>query len=323
MPHRAAPSFQKLGVARVVHLRLVDVVGRAQLAQLVGVLPKARRQTGQVRGADGGSLRVLRSMKRRAKHIALELHEEVVFRRAAVDVELGELHARVGFHRHHQVMHLIGKRFERSANEMGAGRSAREPNDRATGIGIPVRGAKASEGGHDVDALRAIDAAGDLAGVGHVVDKAHLVAQPLQKSTRHKHASLERIFRTLCIRRTCGNGSDQTVFRLARLVSRVHQKEAARAVGVFRLAGRKTALPEQRRLLVARDTADGHAGEDGGISRHAEVARRGAYLGKHRSGDVEQVKQPRVPFHVVDVEEHGAARVGDVGSVHLALRERP
>ena len=259
----------------------------------------------------------------------MELHEEVVFRRAAVDVELGELHARVGFHRYHQVMHLISERFERSADEMGAGRAARETDDRAARLGVPIGGAEAGEGGHDIDALRAIDAAGDLAGVGHVVDKAHLVAQPLQKRAaareagRHKHASLERVFRTLCIRRTCGNGSDQAVFRLARLVSRVHQKEAARAVGVFRLAGRKTALPEQRRLLVARDTADGHAGEDGGISCHAEVARRGAYLGKHRSGDVEQVKQPRVPFHVVDVEEHGAARVGDVGGVHLALRERP
>ena len=93
MPHRAPPSFQKLGMACVVHLRLVDVVGRAQPALLVGALPKARRQTGQIRGADGSGLRVLRTMKRRAKHIALELHEEVVFRRAAVDVELGELHA--------------------------------------------------------------------------------------------------------------------------------------------------------------------------------------------------------------------------------------
>ena len=119
-------------------------------------------------------------------------------------------------------MHLVSERFERRTNEMGAGRSAREANDRAARLGIPVRGAKASKGGHDVDALRAIDAAGNLAGVGHVVDKAHLVAQPLQKSTRHKHASLERIFRSLCIRRACGNGGDQAVFRLARLVSRVH-----------------------------------------------------------------------------------------------------
>ena len=220
-------------------------------------------------------------------------------------------------------MHLVSERFERRADEMGAGRAAREADDRAARVGIPVRGAKAGEGGHDVDALRAIDAAGNLAGVGHVVDKAHLVAQPLQKSTRHKHASLERILRSLCTGRARGNGGDQAVFRLARLVPRVHKKEAARAVGVLRLAGRKAALPEQRRLLVACDAADGHAGEDGRISRHAEVARRGAHLGKHRGGDVEEVEQPRVPFHVVDVKEHGAACVGDVGGVHLALRERP
>ena len=170
-------------------------------------------------------------------------------------------------------MHLISERFERRADEMGAGRAAREADDRAARVGIPIRGAKAGEGGHDVDSFRAIDAAGNLAGVGHVVDKAHLVAQPLQKRARHKHASFERIFRSLCIRRARGNGGDQAVFRLARLVPRVHKKKAARAVGILRLAGRKAALPEQRRLLVTRNTADGHAGENGGVSRHAEVAR--------------------------------------------------
>lgn len=54
-----------------------------------------------------------------------------------------------------------------------------------------------------------------------------------------------------------------------------------------------------------------------------KAARRRAHLGQHGRGNAEQLAQPRVPCARMDVEEHGAACVGGVGCVDLALGKVP
>ena len=48
-----------------------------------------------------------------------------------------------------------------------------------------------------------------------------------------------------------------------------------------------------------------------------------ANLGQHVHGHAEQLAQPRIPAHIVDVEQHGAAGIRDVGCMHATARERP
>src|SRR5690606_19736153 len=57
---------------------------------LVLALPHAGRQAGQARGAEGRGLDDLGPRDGHAEDVALELHEQVVGRRAAVDLEHGE-----------------------------------------------------------------------------------------------------------------------------------------------------------------------------------------------------------------------------------------
>ena len=81
--------------------------------------------------------------------VGLELHEQVVRRRAAVDAQFRERHAGVALHRVDHVGGLKGDRFERGAREVRARRAAREPDDRAARVRIPVRRAEPGERGHE------------------------------------------------------------------------------------------------------------------------------------------------------------------------------
>ena len=107
------------------------------------------------------------------------------------------------------------------------------------------------------------------------------------------------------------------------LAAGVHQKEAARAVGVLHLTGLEAALAEQSALLVARGAGDRDLTAvelKGAVAVHIA---RGLDLRQHARGDVEQLKQFGIPAQVVDVVEHRAAGVGLVGDVDVAVRQLP
>ncbi len=78
------------------------------------------------------------------------------------------------------------------------------------------------------------------------------------------------------------NGRDKAVAADAGRLARVHEQEAARAVGILGLAGGEAALTEQRGLLVARRARDGnfHALDVAG----AEVALLGRTSGSMQRG---------------------------------------
>ena len=125
------------------------------------------------------------------------------------------------------------------------------------------------------------------------------------------------------IGRTGGDGGDEAVVGGAGLGTRVQQQEAARAVGVLCLAGLEAALAEQRRLLVAGHARDGNARRHARVAGLAKAPRRAPDLGHHAGRNAKQVEQPRVPAAFVDVVEHGAACVGDVGGMHEPAGEHP
>ena len=134
--------------------------------------------------------------------------------------------------------------------------AARQPDQAAARIHIPVRRAEAGERRNKVNAARVRHLACVVFRVAAVCEKAHLVTQPLDDRPADEYAALERI---LCFAADPdADRGQQAVFAFARLRSRVHEQEAAGAVGVFRIARVKAGLAEQRRLLVTCNACDRH-----------------------------------------------------------------
>ena len=120
-----------------------------------------------------------------------------------------------------------------------------------------------------------------------------------------------------------GRGGQQAVGRGLELGAGVHQHEAARAVGAFGHAGLEAGLAEQGALLVA-----GHAANGDFAAQHlgaglAKVGGRWQHLGQQAARNVQRGQQFIVPLIGVDVEQHGAAGIADVGGVAPALGQLP
>ena len=138
-------------------------------------------------------------------------------------------------------------------------RAPRDADNTAARIHIPVRRAKAGEGGHKVDPARIAHALCQRIALVRGRDDLQLVAQPLNGRTRVENAALDRVGRFAAD--VPAHGRHQSRARAHRRIADIHQRETARAVGVFGLSARKAALTEERRLLVARCAADRHARE--------------------------------------------------------------
>ena len=103
----------------------------------------------------------------------------------------------------------------------------------------------------------------------------------------------------------------------------MHQREGAGAVGRFDHAGPKAALADQRRLLVAGDPGDRDRRAEQLGCRLAEIGGGVASLGQQRPRNVEPGEQLRIPFEAVQVEQHRARCVGDVGLVPRTAGQPP
>ncbi len=100
---------------------------------------------------------------------------------------------------------------------------------------------------------------------------------------------------------------------------RIHQQEAARAVGVLGFAGFEAGLANQRCLLIAQNS--GNRDSLRGADFHCPVsfaARADAW--QHRFRNAECIQQLLVPGKRVEIHELGAAGIGDVGDVKSAVR---
>ncbi len=128
--------------------------------QFVGRAPDPARQSGQVGRAQRRGLDDFRANHRYAQQIGLELHQQVVGAGAAIDSQFGHAGHRVAAHRVEQRGALEGDRLERGPRDVGDGRAAGQPEDRAFRLGPPIGRAQPGEGRHHDRAARVGHAGG-------------------------------------------------------------------------------------------------------------------------------------------------------------------
>ena len=137
------------------------------------------------------------------------------------------------------------------------GRAARDADDGAARVRIPVRRAEAGERRHEVHAAVVGDAAPRAARSSAAVrirprpSRSHCTTAPPMNTLPSSAYSV----RAADLPR---DGRDQLVPRERRRRADVLQQEAAGAVGVLRHARLTAHLAEQRRLLIAGDAGDRH-----------------------------------------------------------------
>ena len=120
-----------------------------------------------------------------------------------------------------------------------------------------------------------------------------------------------------------GDAGDKTVLALDDLSARVHQKEAARAVGVLHAARFEAALAEERALLVSGGARDGDLSA---VELELRLPVNGAGRSDLRENirrNIHQLQQLLVPLQLVDIEEHRAAGIRIVRDMDPAGRELP
>ena len=202
---------------------------------------------------------------------------------------------------------------------MVLGGTAGDAHDGTAGVHIPVRCTQTGKGGHDVNAAVIRYLLGVVFCVTAFLDHAQAVAHPLDHSTAHKDAALQRILHPAV--QADGNGRDQAVPAAADGIAGVHQQKATGAVGVLGLALAKAALSEQRSLLVTGNAGhrDLHTAQVGGAVDLAGIG----HAGQNAARNIQRFEQGVVPVQRADVIQHGAAGVGAVGDVHSAAGQLP
>src|SRR5918995_6824885 len=160
-PPRALDRLLPLGVAGLALVlgptRLERPVHLPVLAHLVQRGPVAGGQPGQVGRAQGGRLLDLRADHRDPEDVGLELHEEIVLDRAAVDPHVLQPLAGVLLYRLDHVAGLVALGLERRPDQVGPVDVAGQADDDPAGALVPVGGEQAREGGYEVGAAGVLD----------------------------------------------------------------------------------------------------------------------------------------------------------------------
>ena len=189
-----APADQQVLALRVVHARLETTVELPHAGELVERGPHAGAESRQERGAQHRGLRDAWPDDRDAQHVRLEAAQQIVRGRTAVDPQLGELDARIRSHRSDHVGGLVGHRLQRGPGEVATVGPARQPDEQAAGVRVPVRRPQSRECRDEVDALVAgWELRGEGLALGRVIDDAELVAHPLHARAGHEDRALEHI----------------------------------------------------------------------------------------------------------------------------------
>src|SRR5918997_6484344 len=139
------PAVEPLALL-LAHLRLVAAPETPPALDLVAVLPEADREPGKIRGTERRGLQRLGHLDRRPEDVRLELHHPAVGRGPAVCLEGRDVYARVRLHRLDGVAGLVAHALERGPREVRPRAAAREPEDGAPGVRVPVWGSETDEG---------------------------------------------------------------------------------------------------------------------------------------------------------------------------------
>ena len=205
---------------------------------------------------------------------------------------------------------------------MGVGVEPRQPDDRAAGIRSPVRCEQPGECRHEVNAAVVGDLTRQRLALGGTADDAQLITQPLHGRTGDRDRPLQRVH-GFGVTELVAHRGQQPVLGADDLLAGVEQQEIACAVSVLGLAGVQAHLSDHRRLLIAEDAGQRHLPADRSVVAGDAVGRRVRRrrdVRQHLPRNVEERQQFVVPVQRLQVHQHGAAGVGDVGDVHPAAR---
>ena len=114
-----------------------------------------------------------------------------------------------------QIARLVAHRLQRRARELAGPGRARQAEQRAARLGLPVGRAEADEGRHEIDVLARIGLGGQRAALRRRGDDAQAVAQPLHRRAGDEDGALQRIG-ALAVE-LVGDGGQQPVARGDRL----------------------------------------------------------------------------------------------------------
>lgn len=182
-------------------------------------IPYADSQASQISGAESRRFDDLRTIDRNAEDIGLELHEHIVGNSAAIDFEGSQFDARVCFHGAEDIFRLVSHRIESCTNDVRFLSAARDADDQAAGIHIPVGSAETDECRYDIDAVRVGNAFSDPFRIRSRVDEAQAVAEPLDSRAGDEDRAFQSIFDFTV--EAPGNGRDQAVLGRNRRRARV------------------------------------------------------------------------------------------------------
>src|SRR3954469_10858228 len=300
-----------------VHLRLPALVLGPVVADVVLAGPEAGGEARGVRGAQGGGLGHDRPDDRHAEEVGLELHEQVVLDHAAVDLERLEVDARVLVHRLDDLAALEGRGLQGRAGDVAGVDVARQAREHPAGVGLPVRREQAREGRHDVQPAVVLHGLRELLDLGRRLDHLEVVAQPLHERPGDRDRALQAVDGVV-VADLVAQRREHAALGLHRLRARVEQEEVAGAIRVLGLARRQAGLTERGRLLVAQVAGDRDAREAAGLNLAVDLA-RGVDLGEHRGWHADGAGDLLVPREGLEVHQHRAAGVRDVGDVQPAV----
>ena len=99
----------------------------------------------------------------------------------------------VAAHGLEQVARLVADGLQRRARELVGAGGARQAEQRAARVGLPVGRAEADEGRHQIDVLRRIGRGGERAALRRRGDDAQAVAQPLHRRAGDEDGALQGV----------------------------------------------------------------------------------------------------------------------------------
>jgi len=165
--------------------------------------PEAGSQTGKVSRAKRGGFCDLGPDDRHAEHVGLELHEQVVDGRAAVDAQRAKGLAGFGVNGLKNIGHLEGDAFEGGAGDVAGTGVAAQSDEQAGGVRVPMGRAESNER-RDEDHPAGVGLeGGERFHFSRGANEAQVIAQPLHHGTADEDAAFERVFQPLL-----GRGSD-------------------------------------------------------------------------------------------------------------------
>ena len=197
--------------------------------------------------------------------------------------------------------------------------AARDPQDPAAGVHVPVGRPEPRKRGDQVNPLGVGNALRQHVGFIGVLDQTEPVPQPLHHGPGDEHRALQRIAGLAGA--VAGQRQKQARTGVRPLPAGVDQQETPGPVCVLRLARLEARLPEESGLLVAGDPGNGNLGPGDLRVRKAHHLRRSRHFRQQGRRNIQQAQQFGVPGPVMDVEHQRTRGIRVIRDVTTAAGE--